>query len=356
VRVLLVLLLARGVAAAHTGTSSYADISLDERDVDVALQISAADWQPIVAIDANRDGVLTRDEVRANLPRFETYLRTRLRVVADDRLCPGTVVDADTGAGFDAGLTLVRMTYVCPAPMRRLTITSALFVREHPGHRTFAIVRDAMSATTVRQHVFGPGTEMLELRLDWRTTERRQTAQDFLRVGIQQTFARPDHALLVVGILVIAAGLGSAVRSIAAFVLACAMMLAVGALASVADGVVTSALALTVALVGTAGLLPRMRAWAWQVAFACGLLHGLFFAGTFGGMRVSPAALGASLASFAAGIAVAVLVLACCLYPVVAWLRGPSWGAAALRGMSAAVAIAGVGLLVTRVLVSPPVA
>jgi hypothetical protein len=350
VRLLLFLLLVRGLAAAHTGTSSYADVSLDERDVDVALQISALDWQPIVDVDTDRDGRLAREEVRAHLPRFESYFRTRLRVVADDRLCPGTGVEADTGAGFDAGLTLVRMTYVCPAPFRAVTITSTLFAREHPGHRTFAIVRDATTSTTVRQHVFGPGSETLELRLDWRATARRQTARDFLRVGILQAVARPEHALVLLGLLVLGSGLAGTVRIVAVFALACAIMLAVGALASLAEGVVAHALPLTVALAGAAGLVPRARTWAWFVALACGLVHGLFFAGVLGGLRVAPAALGASLAAFAAGIAIAVLVLASGLYVLVAWLRARSWEVPAMRAVSAAVALAGVGLLAARVL------
>jgi hypothetical protein len=350
VRLLLFLLLARGLAVAHTGTSSYADVSLDERDVDVALQISAADWQPIVDVDTNHDGALAREEVRSHLRRLESYLRTRLRVVADDRLCPGTAVDADTGAGFDAGLTLVRMTYVCPAPIRRVAITSTLFAREHPGHRTFAVVRDATTATTVRQHVFGPGSETLDLRLDWRASARRQTALDFLRVGIVQMFARPEHALVLLGLLVLGTGLRSVVRIVAAFTVAWALMLAVGTLASLAEGVVAHALPLTVALAGAAGLVPRARTWAWFVAFACGLVHGLFFAGVLGGLRVAPAALGASLAAFAAGIAVAALTLASGLHLLVARLQARSWGAGALRAVSAAVALAGVGLLALRVL------
>ena len=66
-RLLLLLLLVPGLAAAHTGTSSYADISVDEHDVDIALQIAATDWQPIVDVDTNHDGALTRDEVQSHL-------------------------------------------------------------------------------------------------------------------------------------------------------------------------------------------------------------------------------------------------------------------------------------------------
>jgi hypothetical protein len=350
VRRLLVLLLLRGVALAHTGTSSYADISLDERDVNVALQIAHADWQPIVDLDANRDGALTGEEVRAHLRRLESYVRTRFRVVADGRPCPGTAVDADTGAGFDATLTLVRMKYGCPAPLRTLTMTSALFAREHPGHRTFAIVRDATSTTTVRQHVFGPGSETLELRLDWRATGRRQTASDFLLVGIRRVLSRPDHVLVVLGLLAMAAGMRGLARTVAAFMVAYTIMLALGGLGVVPlEGhVAANGLALTSALVGAAGLLPRLRTWAWQLAFACGLVHGFAFADTFGGMRVAPAALGVSLAAFTAGIAVAWLALVGCLQPLIGWLRGRTWGAWALRGISVAVALAGLGLLVTR--------
>ena len=62
VRLLLVLLLAPVVATAHTGSSSYGEISLDERDVGIALQVSLADWLPIVDLDTDHDGLLTREE------------------------------------------------------------------------------------------------------------------------------------------------------------------------------------------------------------------------------------------------------------------------------------------------------
>ncbi len=143
-------------------------------------------------------------------------------------------------------------------------------------------------------------------------------------------------------------------RIAAAFTVAYTTTLALATLASVAlDGrMVASALALTIALAGVANLLPRARAWSWLLAFACGLMHGFGFANVLAEMRVSPAALGVSLAAFNAGIEIGVLVAVCLLYPPITWLRVQPRGRRALRGVSAGVALAGLSLLIERAFLS----
>jgi hypothetical protein len=350
----IVLLLAEGLATAHTGSSSYAEISLDEQDIGIALQISHADWLPVVDLDADHDGLLTRDEVLAKLPLLGTYVRSRLRVIADGRPCTGQAVDADSGGGFDRTLTLVRMSYHCPAPIRAVTITSALFAREHPGHRTFAIVRDATSATGVRQHVFGPGSETLELVLDWRGKGRGQATVEFFRLGVLHIFTRVDQLLVLLGLLLVAAGARDVVKIAAAFTVAYTATLALAALGVVTvDGrLLAGGTALTIALVGLVNLVLPGYAGRWQLAFACGLVYGFGFANLLGELRVAPAALGMSLAAFNAGIEIGLLVAVCLLYPPIAWLGAQRWGARAVRGTSAAIALAGIYLLIERALLS----
>jgi hypothetical protein len=348
------LLLTEGWATAHTGSSSYAEISLDERDVGIALQISHADWLPVVDLDADHDGLLTRDEVQAKLPRLGAYVRSRVRVVADGRPCDGAAIDADSGGGFDRTLTLVRMSYHCPADMRAVTITSALFVREHPGHRTFAIVRDATTATSVRQHVFGPGSETLELVLDWRAEGRGQATVEFFRLGVLHIFTRADQLLVMLGLLLAAAGTRDVVKIAAAFTVAYTATLALAALGlvTVDSRLLAAGTALTIALVGLVNLFLPGYAGRWQLAFACGLVHGFGFANLLGELRVSPAALGMSLAAFNAGIEIGLLIAVCLLYPPIAWLRAQRWGGRAVSGTSAAIALAGMYLLIKRALLS----
>jgi hypothetical protein len=318
------------------------------------LQVSLADWLPIVDLDTDHDGLLTREEVRAKLPRLGAYVRSRVRVLADGRPCPGEAVDADGGGGFDGTLTLVRMSYHCPAPIRAVTITSALFAREHPGHRTFAVVRDAISATSIRQHVFGPGSETLELVLDWRAQGRGQATVEFLRLGVLSTLTRADEVLVLLGLLLSAAGTRDLVKIAAAFTVAYTATLAAGALGFVTLDArhVASGIALTIVVVGLVNLFRPGSAGRWQLGFVCGLVHGFGFASVLGEMRVAPAALGVSLAAFNAGIEIGLLAALCLLYPPIAWLRAHPWGARAARGMSAGIALAGLYLLLERAFLS----
>lgn len=354
VRLLLALLLARGIASAHTGSNSYADISLEEREVSIALQISYADWLPIVDLDADHDGRLMRDEIIAQLPRLGAYVRSRVRVIADGRPCEGDAVDAGTGGTFDAMLTLIRMVYRCPAPLRVVTITSALFAREHPGHRTFAVVRDAISPTDVRQHVFGQGSETLELALDWRTKNPARAGIEFLRLGVLAILTRAEALLVLVGLLLAAAATRDVILIGAAFAVSSVIALTIGALGLVPlDRVpVAEALVVSIVVVGLVNLLAPRHAGRWPLGFVCGLVHGLGFARLFVELRVAPAALGATLAAFAAGVAIGLLVAVCLAYPPVAWLHARPWGARATRGMSAAIALAGVYLWCVRALLS----
>jgi len=254
---------------------------------------------------------------------------------------------------LDGTLTLIRMSYRCAASIRAVTITSALFVREHPGHRTFAIVRDAISATSIRQHVFGPGSETLELVLD-RRDARRQTTVEFLRLGVLHFFDRADQLLVVFGLLLAATGTRDVLKIGAAFSVAYTATLALATLGVVtlAGPLVAGGTALTIILVGVVSLLVPGHAGRWQLAFVCGLVHGFGFANVLAGMRVSSAALGTSLAAFNAGTEIGLLVAVCLLYPPIAWLRAQRWGRHAVRGVSAGVALAGLYLVIVRALLS----
>jgi HupE / UreJ protein len=246
------------------------------------------------------------------------------------------------------------MSYHCPAPIHVVTITSALFVREHPGHRTFAIVHDASSATSVRQDVFGPGSETLELTLDRRAAGRGQATIEVLRLGVRHVFTRGDQLLVMLGLLLAAAGTRDVVKVAAAFTVAYTATLALAALGLMTvDGrLLAGGSALTIALVGLANLVLPGYAGRWQAAFACGLVHGFGFANVLGELHVPPTALGTSLAAFNAGIESGLLLAVCLLYPPIAWLRAQRWGGPAMRGVSAAIALAGIYLLIERALLS----
>ena len=136
-------------------------------------------------------------------------------------------------------------------------------------------------------------------------------AADYLSLGVEHILAGADHLLFVLGLLlVIGLKPGPLVKTITAFTAAHSLTLALAVLgvvrfpaASVEAIIALSILYLAVELSrperAPDSLLAR-RPWA--VAFACGLVHGLGFAGVLTGLGLPPDGAPAALLLFNVGV------------------------------------------------------
>ncbi len=338
------------VAAAHQGTISYAELEVAGAEVRMTLLVAYDDWLPVVDLDANHDGALAADEVRAQLPRLSAFVRARVDVAADGAPCVPEPAEVGLAERLGTAFTALRFVFRCQTPVRRLRVVSGLFGREHPGHRTLATLRDEHGV--LRQHVFGPGTETLDVVLAGEVRGPMDAVRQFLVLGVEHIFTGYDHVCFLLGLLIVARGLGNVLGIVTAFTAAHTVTLVLATLGYVTLPVrlVESVIALSityVAVENVAGADPRRR---WLLAFGFGLMHGFGFSNVLREMSIPRQVLAWSLASFNVGVELGQVAIVSLAYPLLLLTRRTRWSAWVVRGASAAIGVAGLYWLVQRAL------
>jgi len=352
-RLAVVLLLLRPpLAAAHQGTVSYADIDVERTEVRMTLRIAYDDWLPIADLDTNGDGTLTADEVRGHLRRLAHFVEGRLAVVNDGAACPMTPLDAGVDAHLGTAFTALQLVYRCPAPVHALAITSALFAREHPGHRTLATVHGA--GGLLIQHVFGPGTETLDVVPEANAETVPEAVREFLALGVEHIFTGYDHVCFLLGLLLVAEGLANLLKIVTAFTAAHTVTLVLATLGYVTLDVrlVESVIALSITYVAIENLVGGRHPRRWMLAFGFGLVHGFGFSNVLREMAIPRPVLAWSLGSFNVGVELGQVAIVAVAYPLIVLTRGRRWSAWVVRGVSGAIGVAGLYWFVSRALLA----
>jgi hypothetical protein len=176
----------------------------------------------------------------------------------------------------------------------------------------------------------------------------------FFRLGLHHIATGWDHLVFLLGLIVAQKSLRRLAWVITAFTLAHSLTLGMAAsgLVSPPGEWVEPAIALTIAYVGLANLMGRLRHGA-AVAFAFGLIHGLGFAGALA-ESLQDTQIGGSgwlfeLAAFNLGIEAFQLALVLLLVPVIRLGARLSWFAMARQTASFGVLAAGVGWFFARI-------
>ncbi|MBK7828118.1 HupE/UreJ family protein [Nannocystis sp.] len=127
----------------------------------------------------------------------------------------------------------------------------------------------------------------------------------YLRLGVQHILGGPDHLLFVVGLALWVRGLGPLLATLTAFTAAHSLTLALAALSLVRLPQPPVEACIAVSLVLLARAIVRgdlSQRTPWRFAGACGLLHGLGFAGALADIGLPPDAVVGPLAAFNLGV------------------------------------------------------
>lgn len=127
----------------------------------------------------------------------------------------------------------------------------------------------------------------------------------YLRLGALHILGGPDHLLFVVGLALWVRGVGPLLATLTAFTAAHSLTLALAALDLVRlpQPPVEACIALSLVLLARAVVLEDLsQKTPWRFAGACGLLHGLGFAGALADIGLPPGAVLGVLAAFNLGV------------------------------------------------------
>jgi hypothetical protein len=360
--VLLIALLLSGPAAAHkasdsflqlapgaqTALSGHWDIAL--RDLEVAIGLDGR-------VDGQRDGKITRGELRAAGTDISSYALARLQLNAGGENCrleSGAIVVAQHSDGAYARLPL-RADCAASGP---LTLRYALLFDLDPTHR--GLLRYAAAGgDDVAAETFVLSPEQPQASLRVQTRGALITFTEYLWQGVWHIWIGADHILFLLTLLLPAVllrrdghwqaretadgggrtALIEVFKVVTAFTAAHSITLSLSVLGwlTLPVTLVESAIAASVLVTALNNLWPLFAA-RWRLAFAFGLIHGFGFANVLLDLGLSSGALAASLAGFNIGVELGQLAIVAGFFPLAWWLRDTLFYRRGLLGVGSVLA------------------
>jgi hydrogenase/urease accessory protein HupE len=293
-----------------------------------------------------------------------------------------------------------QLTYVCPHGMDELTIGYHLFVDVWPDHENFVRMfmagqRQRMRFTAETQSFTIPVASLLSqwgkpLAVGFFDTDPNRRLQDsmagadtgmpqvvepppslgslhlletdpgFIELGLRHIFAGLDHVLFVLGLVLVTRSWRRLLALVTSFTAAHSVTLGLSTLGlvSIDARIAEPLIALTILYIGLENLWVLSRGEAagadrgmWRrilLVFVFGLIHGVGFSYVLREMGLREDLLG-SLVFFNLGVELGQLCIIAAALPLVLLWRRQHWGAKVSLAASAAVACAGMVMLVSRV-------
>lgn len=351
-------------ASAHKASDSYLNLAVDGQRIEGRWDIALRDLELAVGLDADGNGELTWDEVRARHPAIEAYALSRLKLSAGGADCPLQVIRQLVDSHTDGAYTVLMLRGACAAPADRLAVHYTLLAELDPQHRGLLALRHGGAASSV---ILGPDKARQELVLaepgHWRQF------LDYTKQGVWHIWIGFDHILFLLSLLLPAvllyrdrqwvgrdgfreAGL-DVVRVVTAFTLAHSLTLTLAALGVLAlpSRLVESVIAASVIVAALNNLRPLYQRGRVLFAFGFGLLHGFGFASVLADLGLPQGALLLSLIGFNVGVELGQLAIVAVFLPLAWWLRnGFFYRRVVMLGGSAAIALVAAVWLLERAL------
>jgi hydrogenase/urease accessory protein HupE len=348
---LLLTLAAAATADAHTVGVSRGEYGLAGANVTVELVFARLELAGAVpGLDANQDGSLSRREVADARSAIEETIIGRLAVGAPFESCVGTLQGA--ALAEEDGL-LIRAVYRCPVQPKTLAFQLTFLGTLSHGHRHLATAR---AGPVVVRAVVYDGSSEFQLAVSGDASVEPTAAGavlwPLLRLGIQHILTGYDHLIFLLGLILVGGRLRSLLIVVTAFTVAHSITLGMAALEVWAPSlaVVEPAIALSIAYVGVENWFVKDASRRWVITFPFGLIHGFGFAGALRQIALPESQIPLALAAFNAGVEVGQVAVLAVVLPAVLWLQRQQWFAdRGLKGVSGAIAVAGMWWFLIRV-------
>ncbi|WLI91338.1 HupE/UreJ family protein [Massilia sp. R2A-15] len=333
IRRLMVALLALLLAApalAHKPSDSYLTLKVEGRQVTGQWDIALRDLDMAIGLDADGNGELTWDEVRAKHAAIAAYALSRLSLaVPKAGACPLAVTGHLIDDHSDGAYAVLHLQAACPAEAATLDVEYKLLFDIDPQHKgLLRLEHGALTSTAI----FTPDSAHQSLQVDG-ASRWRQFA-DYVKHGVWHIWIGYDHILFLLSLLLPAvlvrrdgkwdggasfhASFIDVLKIVTAFTLAHSITLSLAALGvlSIASRVVESAIALSVALAALNNIWPLFHGRRALAAFCFGLIHGFGFASVLLDLGLPATSLLLSLVGFNAGVELGQLTIVAIFLPL----------------------------------------
>ncbi|MFL6707832.1 MAG: HupE/UreJ family protein [Massilia sp.] len=352
-------------ALAHKPSDSYLSLKVQGRQVTGQWDIALRDLDMAIGLDADGNGELTWDEVKARHPAIAAYALSRLTLhVKDGGACPLKVTEHLLDDHSDGAYAVLRFTADCPVDLKVLDVDYRLLFDIDPQHKgLLRLEHDGTTSTAI----FTPDAPRQALAVAG--ASRWSQFADYVRHGVWHIWIGFDHILFLLSLLLPAvlvlqgrrwvagasfrAACIDVLKIVTAFTLAHSITLSLAVLGvlSVPSRVVESCIALSVVLAALNNIWPlfqRRRAYA---AFAFGLIHGFGFASVLLDLGLPAASLLLSLVGFNVGVEIGQLCIVAVFLPLAFLLRNSAfYRKVVLVGGSAVIVAIAMVWLIERVL------
>jgi hypothetical protein len=340
-------------ALAHKPSDSYLTLKVAGKQVDGQWDIALRDLDVAIGLDADGNGELTWDEVRARHGDIAAYALSRLELsVPGAGSCPLMVTGHLLDDHSDGAYAVLRLKAVCPADVATLEVDYKLLFDIDPQHK--GLLRLEHGALT-SSAIFTPDSARQPLQVA-EASRWRQFA-DYVKHGVWHIWIGFDHILFLLALLLPAVLLwrdaswdgGASLRAavidvlkiVTAFTLAHSITLSLATLGvlSVPSRLVESAIAASVVLAALNNIWPLFHGRRALAAFAFGLIHGFGFASVLLDLGLPSSSLLVSLVGFNAGVELGQIAIVAVFLPLAYLARNTAfYRKAVLVGGSALIA------------------
>jgi hypothetical protein len=343
----LVLGLSCFAVSAHKSSDSYLQVEAAPGELGVRWDIALRDLDVALDLDTNADGKLSWGEVKAALPRIESYAMSHMSI-------PGCQLRVDSTAlehRNDGTYVVLNLSAPCDFGATS-SIAYSLFAEVDPTHR--GIVKIQRPGRPVALLVLDP-TDRKSPSAVTAPLAARPARWQFLREGIEHILTGYDHVLFLICLLLPAVmrrkqhgwqpveKLSNAVFPVlgivSAFTIAHSITLGLAALkiVSLPSSIIEPSIAVTIMLAALDNIWPLFPVPRIVVTFFFGLIHGFGFAGVLSELNLPTADFAIALLQFNVGLEMGQLIIVLVAVAVLFGLRMWSqYGRVVIRGGSVA--------------------
>ena len=343
---------------AHNADTSYAQVKLAGDQVVVRLTYDLYTLQKITKVDADGDGLITREELHRAAPVIQQYLRDHVSLelngqkadlgVAGEPGWPSGQGDAIQAADWHSADGLIHFPFTHAVIETPQTAALAFDFFDDLGSQhtvlgTFEYNGQPLEVSftqTEPDYLFDTGyTPTLGSRL-W----------SFLQLGVKHIFLGYDHLCFLLA-LIVASHFQQMLKIVTAFTVAHTLTLILTATGVVRlpSRWVEAAIALTIVYVALENIWIKSTDKRWRLAFGFGLIHGFGFANLLQQLALPASGMVRSLVSFNVGVELAQLGIVLALLPFAVWLAQWRHGGLVKNALSVAIGLLGVGWFAVRV-------